>query len=110
MDTYLFNHLLHALCRLVIFSKPSFSNDSFRNTLRMSNSLGPDQAQRTVRPDLGPSILQRLSAEDTRIGSHEYSQLMFIRRSPPQFENRIMARVYVRSITRSIMYQKAPFC
>ena len=30
-----------------------------------------------------------------------------IRESPPQFENRIMARVYVRSITRSIMYQKA---
>ena len=33
-----------------------------------------------------------------------------IRESPPQFENRIMARVYVRSITRSNMYQKAPFC
>ena len=33
-----------------------------------------------------------------------------IRESPPQFENRIMARVYVRSITRSTMYQKAPFC
>ena len=30
--------------------------------------------------------------------------------SPPQFENRIMARVYVRSIMRSTMYQKAPFC
>ena len=30
-----------------------------------------------------------------------------IRESPPQFENRIMARVYVRSITRSTtcMYQ-----
>ena len=25
-------------------------------------------------------------------------------------ENRIMARVYVRSITRSTLYQKAPFC
>ena len=33
-----------------------------------------------------------------------------IRESPPQFENRIMARVYVRSIMRSTMYQKAPFC
>ena len=32
-----------------------------------------------------------------------------IRESPPQFENRIMARVYVRSIMRSTMYQKAPF-
>ena len=27
--------------------------------------------------------------------------------SPPQFENRIMAQVYVRSITRSTMYQKS---
>ena len=30
--------------------------------------------------------------------------------SRPQFENRIMVQVYVRSITRSTMYQKAPFC
>ena len=34
---------------------------------------------------------------------------MPIRESPPQLENRIMARVYERSITRSTMYQKAPF-
>ena len=34
----------------------------------------------------------------------------FIRESQPQFENRIMARVYERSIMRSTMYQKAPFC
>ena len=27
--------------------------------------------------------------------------------SPPQFENRMMAWVYVRSITRSTMYQKS---
>ena len=33
-----------------------------------------------------------------------------IRESLPQFENQIMARVYVRKITRSTMYQKAPFC
>ena len=29
-----------------------------------------------------------------------------IRESPPQFENRIMARVYVMHITRNTMYQK----
>ena len=33
-----------------------------------------------------------------------------IQECPPQFEERIMARVYVRSITRSTMNQKAPFC
>ena len=32
-----------------------------------------------------------------------------IRESPPIFENRIMARVYARSITRSTMYQKLHF-
>ena len=29
-----------------------------------------------------------------------------IQESPPHFENQIMAQVYVRSITRSTMYQK----
>ena len=33
-----------------------------------------------------------------------------IRESPPHFENQIMAQVYVRSITRSTLYQKALFC
>ena len=33
-----------------------------------------------------------------------------IRESPPQFEHRLMAGVYVRNITRSTIYQKAPFC
>ena len=39
--------------------------NSFRNIIRVSNSLDPDQARHFVGPDLGPSCLQRLSAEDT---------------------------------------------
>ena len=35
------------------------------NTIRMSNSLNPDQARQIVWPDLGQNCLQRLSAEDT---------------------------------------------
>ena len=31
----------------------------------MSNSLDPDQAQHFVGPDLGPSCLQMLSADET---------------------------------------------
>ena len=31
----------------------------------MSNSLDPDQARHSVRPDLGPNCLQRLSADDS---------------------------------------------
>ena len=32
----------------------------------MSNILDPEQVRRFVGPDLGPSCLQRLSADDTR--------------------------------------------
>ena len=34
----------------------------FLNTIPLSNSLDPDQAQHFVGPDLGPNCLQRLSA------------------------------------------------
>ena len=35
----------------------------FFYTIRVSNSLDPDQARHFVGPDLGPNCLQRLSAE-----------------------------------------------
>ena len=47
------------------FQNQLFGKNSFRNTIRMSNSLDPDQARQNVRPDLGPNCLQRLSADDT---------------------------------------------
>ena len=43
-------------CRLLIFFKINFLKNSFRNTIRMSNSLDPD---------LGPNCLPKLSAADT---------------------------------------------
>ena len=46
------------------FSKATFSKNSFRNTIRVSNRLDPDQNQSSVSPDLGPNCLQRLSADD----------------------------------------------
>ena len=52
-------------CCLLIFSKSTFLKNSFRNTIRVSNSLNPDQAGQNVGPDLGPNCLPRLSAEDT---------------------------------------------
>ena len=52
-------------CHLLIFSKSTFSKNSFRNTIIVSNSLDPDQARHFVGPDLDPYCLQRLSAEDT---------------------------------------------
>ena len=35
------------------------------NTIRVSNSLDPDQAQHFVGPDPRPNCLQMLSADDT---------------------------------------------
>ena len=52
-------------CCLPIFSKSSFTKNSFSNTIRVSNSLDPDQARHIVWPDLGPNCLQCLSADNT---------------------------------------------
>ena len=54
------------------FLKLTFSKKYFRNTIRVSNSMDPDQAQPFVGPDLGPNCLQRLSADDkSRYGATE---------------------------------------
>ena len=54
--------LLHAGC----FQNNFFSKISFRNTIRVSNSLDPDHASHFCGPDLGPNSLQTLSADNTR--------------------------------------------
>ena len=41
------------------FSKSASLKNSFRNTIRMSNSLDPDQARHFVWPDLGPNCMLR---------------------------------------------------
>ena len=48
------------------FSKFTFLKSYFRNTIRVSNKLDPDQAWHLVGPDLGTNCLQRLSADDNR--------------------------------------------
>ena len=56
----------HALYRLLIFFfKNKLPKNYFRNTIRVSNSLVPDQVRHIVRPDPGLNCLQRLSADDT---------------------------------------------
>ena len=47
------------------FSKSTFSKKTFRNTIRISNSLNPDQARNFVWPDLVSNCLQKLLADDT---------------------------------------------
>ena len=65
------NNSLHAryflcfCCRLLAL-KYFFNHfkKSFSNTIRVSNSLDPDQFRRSVGPDLIPNCLQRLSADN----------------------------------------------
>ena len=47
------------------FFKIKFFDFFFRNTIKMSDSLDPDQARHFVGLDLGQNCLQRLSADDT---------------------------------------------
>ena len=60
--------LVHAICVICLFFPNSdtklFSQNDFRNTIIVSNSLDTDQASHFVGPDLGPNCLQRLSADD----------------------------------------------
>ena len=46
----------------VDFFKSSFLKTYFRNTIRVSNSLNPDQVGHLIWPVLGLNCLQRLSA------------------------------------------------
>ena len=49
-------------------SKLNFSKDYFWNTIRVSNDLDPDQDQPSMGPDLGPTCLEWLSADDKSCG------------------------------------------
>ena len=49
----------------LFFSKSTFLKYSFRNTIKVSNSLDPDQARHLGGHGLGPNCLQMLSADDT---------------------------------------------
>ena len=50
-------------CWVTVLLKSTFSQKSDWNTIRVANSLDPDQAQPNVGPDLGPNCLKRLSVD-----------------------------------------------
>ena len=57
--------ILHPFWRLLDFFKNHlFQKSSFRNTIRVSNELDPDQLGHYVCPDLGKNCLQRLSTNN----------------------------------------------
>ena len=69
------NNSLHAeyfrdLCyHLLTFNQNKHFQILFRNTIRVSNSLYPDQNRRSVDTELGPNYLQMLSADKERVGN-----------------------------------------
>ena len=74
--------ILHAfLLSADFFSKSTFSKNSFRNTIRVSNTLDLEQARHFVGPDLDPNSLERLSADET--SSQKCKQYKFINVLPP---------------------------
>ena len=46
-------HPFDVICRFL--KKITFSKNSFKNTIRVSNGLDPDQDRHSVGPDLGPN-------------------------------------------------------
>ena len=52
-------------CRLLNFSKSTFSKKTFSNIIIVSNCLDSDQTRRHVGPELGRNCLKRISADDT---------------------------------------------
>ena len=64
-----FFSLFDCFCFVVVVFKINFFVKHFRNTIRVSNSLDPDQARHFVGHDMCPNYLQRLhvSADVTSI-------------------------------------------
>ena len=62
-----------------IISKSTFSKKFFQNTIRVSNSSDPDQAQHFVGPDLGLNCVQKLSADDFSKQRLKLTQRVLIR-------------------------------
>ena len=67
---------------LTFFLKLAFSNNSFRNTFRVSNSLDPDQEQHFMGPDLGPNCLQKMT-KVTASKERVNAQLVLLNTSNP---------------------------
>ena len=44
------------------------------HSIRISNSLNPDQARLFIEPDLGPNCLPRIAADDTYLNNPELAE------------------------------------
>ena len=57
-------------CRLLNFGHFVIKN-YFRNTIRVTNGLDPDEDRRCVDPDLRPDCMQMLSTDDKNVAITE---------------------------------------
>ena len=101
-------------CRLLtIFSKLTFSLNSFKNNIRVSNGLKADQHRHSV--DLDPNCLLRLSTDDKVATSKErFKYLLVIRltisSSPiglPSFKAALFTRHLAAKADRKCRSQRA---
>ena len=63
-------------CRLLNFYKIYIFKNSFRNTIRVSSRLDPDQARHLGGPDLGTNFLKRLPADDKEVTDRKMVKLV----------------------------------
>ena len=62
----------------IYFSKLTFLKHSFRNAVRVPNSLDPDQAHRFVGPDLGPNYSKKVISRRHYISGPNRVKLLII--------------------------------
>ena len=71
------NQICFCLSSAVFFKIEVFKN-SFRNTIRVSNGLDPDQDRHSVGPDLRPNCLLRKSAGDKMLCGKELKDFFYV--------------------------------
>ena len=64
MQSFAYWVILHDFLSSADFFKIHYFENSFSNTIRVSNSLDPNQARCFVGPDLVPNCLHKLSADN----------------------------------------------
>ena len=58
----------------MFFKNNFFEKLFFRNNIRMSNSLDPDQDRHSLFPDLGTNCLQRISVKNWPLARKELKE------------------------------------
>ena len=66
--------MFFVFCFFFFFSKSTFSKNYFKNTIRVSNRLDPDQARHYFGPDLDKTVSK--SYQQTTLGGKELKNMI----------------------------------